>query len=314
MGAGLGRECSGDARSGRSRPPTREPSPARMTRDADRTGPGQWVARRRPRSCSVRTTSRAARAAPSVAGPARIRTPPDASRRARDPHEESHVRHVASHHGPAARPSLLGGALEDQDGRAAQDDHPRGAGRGARGGRLQHVPAALGRRLHRPADGLRHVRHERPPVGRDDARRRGVRGEPQLLPPRGGRPAVLRLHAHPPDAPGPRRGAPDQPDADQGRRPHPRQHVLHDDPPPPGAGRRDVPRRDHRRGARPAGPAPVQGQRGPRQGPGAHRRGRRRPDPVHQPRRDREHGRRPAGLDGERARARGAAATATASG
>ena len=33
----------------------------------------------------------------------------------------------------------------------------------------------------------------------------------------------------------------------------------------PGDGGRHLPRRDHRRGARPAGPAPVQGQRRPRQ-------------------------------------------------
>ena len=90
-------------------------------------------------------------------------------------------------------------------------------GRGARRGRLQHLPPAVGRRLHRPADRLRHERDERPAVGRDDAGRRGLRGQPQLLPPRGRRPAVLRLHVHRPDPPGPRRGAPDQPDADQGR-------------------------------------------------------------------------------------------------
>ena len=42
-------------------------------------------------------------------------------------------------------------------------------------------------RLHRPADRQRHQRHERPPVGRHDARRRGLRRQPQLLPPRRGR-------------------------------------------------------------------------------------------------------------------------------
>ena len=53
--------------------------------------------------------------------------------------------------------------------------------------------------------------------------------------------AIQRFYGytlHRPHPPGPRRGAPHQPDADQGRRPHPRQHVLHDDPPPPGAGGR----------------------------------------------------------------------------
>ena len=52
--------------------------------------------------------------------------------------------------------------------------------------------------------------------------------------------------------------------------------------------------------------APVQGQRGPGEGPGAHRRGRRGEDPVRLARRHREHGRRPAGLDGQRPRAAGA--------
>ncbi len=38
---------------------------------------------------------------------------------------------------------------------------------------------------------------------------------------------------------------------DQARRPHPREHVLHHHPRAPGDGGRHVPRRDHRRGARP---------------------------------------------------------------
>ena len=118
--------------------------------------------------------------------------------------------------------------------------------------RLQHVPPPLGGRVHRPADRLRHVGDERPPVGRDDARRRGLRRQSQLLPPRGRRPALLRLPLPRADPPGPRRRAPHQPDAHQGRRPRARQHVLHDDPAPPGAGRGDLPRRHHRRGPRPA--------------------------------------------------------------
>ena len=63
--------------------------------------------------------------------------------------------------------------------------HPRG--------RLQHVPAPQRGRLHRPAHRLRHHRDERPPVGRHDAGRRGLRRQPQLLPPRGGGPGDLRL-------------------------------------------------------------------------------------------------------------------------
>ena len=45
----------------------------------------------------------------------------------------------------------------------------------------------------------------------------------------------------------------------------PRQHVLHHDAAAPGAGRRHLRGRHHRRGARSAGAAPVQGQRGPGQ-------------------------------------------------
>ena len=40
--------------------------------------------------------------------------------------------------------------------------HPRA---GPRGGRLQHVPATFGGRLHRPAHGLGHVGHVRPRSG-----------------------------------------------------------------------------------------------------------------------------------------------------
>ena len=41
----------------------------------------------------------------------------------------------------------------------------------------------------------------------DDARRRGLRRQPQLLPPRGGGAGRLRLPPHGADAPGPRRRA-----------------------------------------------------------------------------------------------------------
>ena len=51
-------------------------------------------------------------------------------------------------------------------------------------------------------------RHERPAVGRHDARRRGLRRQPQLLPPRGGRPASIYGYKLPrAHAPGPRRRA-----------------------------------------------------------------------------------------------------------
>ena len=48
---------------------------------------------------------------------------------------------------------------------------------------------------------------------------------------------------------------------------------------------RHLPRRHHRRGARPAASDPVQGQRRPGQARGTHRRGRRGADPVREPRR-----------------------------
>ncbi len=72
-----------------------------------------------------------------------------------------------------------------------------------------------------------------------------------------------------------------------------------------------LPRRDRRRGPRPDRPAPVQGQRRPGQARGPHRRGRRGEDPVRVAGGHGQHGRRPAGLDGQRPRAPRAAATAT---
>ena len=71
----------------------------------------------------------------------------------------------------------------------SRDERQQGAGRG----RLQHLPAALGRRLHRPADRQRHQRHERPPMGRHDAGRRSLRRQPQLLPSGKRDPDLLRL-------------------------------------------------------------------------------------------------------------------------
>ena len=97
-----------------------------------------------------------------------------------------------------------------------------------------------------------------------DAGRRGLRRQPQLLPPGRGRPEVLRLplrRAHPP---GPRRRAHPLADPHQAGRLRARQHVLHHHPAAPGAGRRHVRRRDHPRGPRPDQRAPVQGQRRPR--------------------------------------------------
>ena len=171
---------------------------------------------------------------------------------------------------------------------------PRGAREGHRAGRLQHLPARERRRLHRPAHRLGHLGHERRAVGRHDARRRSLRGQPQLLPPRGSRARDLRLSppgAHPP---GPRRRAHPLPGPDPAGRRDPRQHVLHDDAPASGARRRQLRRRDHRRSPRPGQRAPLQGQRRPREAAAGHRRGRRRADPLRLRGHGGQHGRRPA--------------------
>ena len=113
---------------------------------------------------------------------------------------------------------------------------------------------------------------------------------------------LLRLRAPHPHPPGPRRREHPVADPHQGRRLRPRQHVLHHDAPAPGARRRHVPRRHHRRGARPRLRAPLQGQRRPREGRRSREGGRRRPHPVHHRRRDGEPGGRPAGQHGQPAR------------
>src|ERR1017187_7963798 len=59
------------------------------------------------------------------------------------------VPHIADDR-PASGPPVVGRAVEDQDGRTAPDDFTRGAGGCAERGRLQHLPAPFGRRLHRP--------------------------------------------------------------------------------------------------------------------------------------------------------------------
>ena len=72
-------------------------------------------------------------------------------------------------------------------------------------------------RLHRPAHRQRHERHERPAVGGDDDRRRGVRRVSAASTASRRRSGRLRLPARRPDAPGPRRRAPDLQDPHQGR-------------------------------------------------------------------------------------------------
>ncbi len=213
-----------------------------------------------------------------------------------DPHDQ--LTRIPS---PSPRAPLVGRTLEGQGGRAHQDDDSRRACAGHRRGGLQHLPAALRGRLHRPADRQRHQRDERPAVGRHDAGRRGLRRQPQLLPPRSGDPAALRLPLHRPDPPGPRRRTPAVAHPDQARRLRARQHVLHHDAAAPGAGRRHLRRRDRARGPRPDRREPVQGQRRPRRARGADPARGRRPHSVRLHRGHREHGRRPADLDGEHA-------------
>ena len=85
-------------------------------------------------------------------------------------------------------------------------------------------------RLHRPPDRLRHLRDERPAVGRHDDGRRGLRRLAELLSSRRGRAEVLRLPAPDPHASGTRRRAhPLAACASSPGERRARQHVLHDD-------------------------------------------------------------------------------------
>ncbi len=109
---------------------------------------------------------------------------------------------------------------------------------------------------------------------------------------RGARP--LRLRAPDPDAPGAGRRAHPVAHSHQAGRPRGRQHVLHHHAGAPGTGRRHLPRRDHRRGARSALRTSVQGRRGPGEAQGAGGRGGRRARALRLRRRDGQHGGRAA--------------------
>jgi tyrosine phenol-lyase len=131
-------------------------------------------------------------------------------------------------------------------------------------GRIQHVPTAVGRRVRGFAHRQRYQRYERPPVGGDDARRRGLRGQPQLLSPGRSRADGIMVIKHiVPTHQGARRRAPDQPrDAIKPGPVRAGQYVLHDDATAPGVGRRrlyvDVIIDEAHD---PAEPTPLQGQR-----------------------------------------------------
>ena len=155
-------------------------------------------------------------------------------------------------------------SMEDQGGRAGLAATGRRTPAGARDRRLQHLPAPLRGRLHRPVDRQRHLRALTGAAGRDGARRRGLRGLAQLLPPRAGGRRRLRLPPHDPDPPGPRRRAP----AGEAARPagpaRALEPLLHHLARACRAGGRHLGRRLDPGGGRPDLDPPVQGQRRPR--------------------------------------------------
>ncbi len=163
------------------------------------------------------------------------------------------------------------------------------------GGRLQHVPAPVGGRDHRPAHRLGHLGDEHGPVGGVRGRARHTGHLVRVSPARGGAAGRARLRARHPDPPGTGRGAHPQPDHDPARPAGARQHVLHHHQAPSGAGGRRLRRRDRGRGARPREHLPVEGQHRPGQAARGGGRARRRPGRLHLLRALREHGRWPAG-------------------
>src|SRR5581483_5596665 len=187
-------------------------------------------------------------------------------------------------------------ALQGEGRRADQARDPRGAAPRDRRGRLQHVPPALRRRVHRPPHRQRHVRDVAGAARGDGARRRGVCRVAELLPPR---PVdARRLRVAPPraDAPGTRRRAPACARARRAGTARALEPLLHDLARPRGARRRDLDRRLDPGGVRPDVPAPVQGEHRRREAARAdHARGP-RADRVRAPGGVPEHGGRPAVL------------------
>jgi len=182
------------------------------------------------------------------------------TRRSRSPHERGPILPIPLPPEKRNVAPQLGRTVEDQNGGADPSHVPRGTGAGDRRRRLQHLSPPLRGRLHRPSDRLRHECHVGPPMGRDDAGRRGVCGLAQLLPAgRGGAPP-LWIRAPDSDPPGAGGRASPVPHPDPSRRPHPGEHVLHDHPAASGTGRRNLSRCDHRRGPRPPVRTPLQGQ------------------------------------------------------
>ena len=134
----------------------------------------------------------------------------------------------------------------------------------ARGGRPQRLPPPRRRRARRPAHRLGHRRHVGGAVGRADAGRRVVRGQPIVLPLPRRRAGADRLHAHHPHAPGARRRAHPVPHARwRPDRVVPNNNHFDTTRANIEVGRRRGPRPGDPRGACPGRRAPVQGQHRP---------------------------------------------------
>ena len=224
---------------------------------------------RRTASCSRRTSARATRAR-------RVATTRGASGR-------SIFAWVAERLGAAD--GVAGGERAERHGRlphrhrAVPDprrrahlavDARRARGVGARGG-LQPVQPARRRRPHRPAHRLGHGRDEPGPVGGDPARRRVLRGLAVVVRVRGRGPGPLRLHPRrsPRTRGAPRRRSSSRRSAGPGTS----SPTTPTSTRPGRTSRRRAPRASTSSSprARPAEPAPLQGQHGRRRARGAAR-------------------------------------------